>query len=116
MNSEKFLINERLRVGGDFFDLNQALATTSPGIFKEELVASAVQTHTECGSRVGIAVSLVEAIIAISRILWMMDLSSPEVQEALKDLRDTYELTMLVTLETKAPQGRMTDIEWRNRG
>lgn len=114
-DKEKFLINKRLRVGGESSELNQDLASHAPEIFKETICASSVQTSTECGSNIGIAVSLIEGIIATSRVLWMMDLSSFEVQEALKDLKDNYELAMLMTSETEAPQGRMHDQEWRNR-
>lgn len=116
MVTEKFLLNERLRISGDASELEQGLATHSPGIFRETVCAMSAQTSTECSSRVGIAVSLIDGIIATSRILWMMDLSSPEIQEALKDLKDTYELSMLVTAETEAPQGRLHDQEWRKIG
>ena len=37
----------------------------------------------------------------------MMDLSSPEIQEALKDLSHVHELRMLLTSEAAAPQGRI---------
>lgn len=115
MITDRFLLNERLRVGGDLSDLDQELATRDPECFKETNCANSTQTYTECGSRIGIAVALIEGMIATSRVIWMMDLSSKEVQEALKDLKDTYELNMLVTAETEAPQGRMRDEQWRNR-
>lgn len=112
----KFLLNERLRgLSGEMADANQELAARSPGTFKELQCAATVQTFTECASKTGIAVSLIEGMIAISRVLWMMDLSSKEVQEALKDLKGTYELEQLMTSETEAPQGRMHDEEWRKR-
>lgn len=101
---------------GEIADLDQRLATRTPKIFDELVCANATQTYTECNSRIGIAVALIEGMTASARVLWMMDLSSREVQEALKDLKDTYELRMLVTSETEAPQGRMHDEEWRKRG
>ena len=112
---KKFLLNEHLRLHGDLSERDQDLARRSPQIFDELFRRTASQTATECCSAIGIAVSLIEGMIATSRILWMMDLSSPEIQEALKDLKDTYELQNLVTLETENPQGRMIDEEWRNR-
>ena len=110
-----FLLNERLRIGGKSSDLDQDLASRKPEIFKEIVCANSTQTSTECRSVTGIAVSLIEGIIATSRVLWMMDLSSGEVQEALKDLKGTYELEMLMTSETESPMGRMHDEEWRAR-
>lgn len=109
MKKNIFLPNERLRVCGEFADLDQDLAADAPEIFKQVVCRNSVQTFTECKSAVGIAVSLIDGMIATSRILWMMDLSSKEVQEALKDLKDTYELEMLLTSETESPQGRMHD-------
>lgn len=112
---QKFLLNERMRVSGDIADLNQEFASSAPGGFREMLGSEPVQIFTECASKTGIAVSLIEGIIAMSRILWMMDLSSKEVQEALKDLESTYELKNLMASETGAPQGRIYDEEWRKR-
>jgi hypothetical protein len=112
---DKFLLNERLRVGGGSAELDQDLASRAPETFKELVCANSTQTFTECNSKVGITVALIEGIIATSQIVWMMDLSSKEVQEALKDLKENYELNMLITLETEAPQGRMRDEEWRKR-
>ena len=110
-----FLPNERLRIHGEFSDSDQKLATGAPAVFTEKVCAGSAQTFTECASKIGIAVPLIEGIIAISRVLWMMDLSSKEVQEALKDLKGTYELEMLMISETEAPQGRIHDEEWRKR-
>lgn len=104
-----FLLNERLRINETISEMDQVLSRDQPEIFN-----SATQTYTECSSVTGIAVSLIDGIIATVRILWMMDLSSVEVQEALKDLKDNYELSMLQSLETESPQGRMHDPEWRN--
>lgn len=113
--ADKFLLNERLRLHGSLADLDQELASGAPGVFKETRCATTIETFTECASKIGIAVSLIEGIIATSRILWMMDLSSSEVQEALRDLKDTYELQTLMTSETEAPQGRIHDEKWRKR-
>jgi hypothetical protein len=115
MPQGNFLLNEKLRLDGKLADLDQNLATKSPEHFKKLRCSDSVQTFTECASKTGIAVSLIEGIIATSRVLWMMDLSSPEIQEALKDLKDTYELQTIMTLETESPQGRMNDEEWRKR-
>lgn len=114
-SKDNFLLNERLRVGGELADLDQDLASRAPETFKEVVCANSIQTFTECNSKVGITVALIEGMIATSRVIWMMDLSSKEVQEALKDLNDVYELKMLITSETEAPQGRMRDEEWRKR-
>lgn len=115
MQTGKFLLNEKLRVNGEIAELDQRMATDAPGTFKDLVCANSAQISTECGSIVGITVALIEGIIATLRIIWMMDLSSKEVQESLKDLEDSYELKMLITSETEAPQGRMHDEEWRKR-
>lgn len=112
---DNFLLNERLRVCGELADADQSLASCAPEAFKELVCGKSTQTFTECNSKIGIAVALIEGMIATSRVIWMMDLSSKEVQEVLKDLKDTYELNMLLTSETESPQGRMRDEEWRNR-
>jgi hypothetical protein len=113
MRAVKFLLNERLRVCGGSSEIDQELASRAPEIFKDVVCRNSVHTFTECASMTGIAVSLIEGMIATSRILWMMDLSSKEIQEALKDLKDTYELEMLTASETEYPQGRMHDEEFR---
>ncbi len=107
--------NERLRPSGDFVELGQKMASSNPEMFKKAYCANAVQTTTDCASAVGIAVSLIEGIIATTRVLFMMNLGAPEIQEALKDLKDTYELGALIAMETEQPQGRLLDLEWRNR-
>lgn len=114
--SEPFLLNERLRLYGGVADQEQIFAVMAPESYRETCCPTATQTVTVCGSTVGIAVSLIEGIIATSRVLWMMNLSSTEVQEALKDMKGTYELEMLMTSETESPQGRMHDAEWRGSG
>ena len=42
---------------------------------------------TDCRTEVGITVGLVDAIISIARVLAVRDLSLPEVQEAILDLK-----------------------------
>src|SRR5581483_11577806 len=111
--NNSLLLNEHLRVGGDMADLEQEFASNSPETFQSVVCADAVQTGTECSSKIGIAVSLIDAMIAIARVLWLMYLSSREVQDALKDLKDNYELSGLITQETKSPQGRLHDEVWR---
>jgi hypothetical protein len=114
--SAQFLLNERLRLGGEMADQEQIFAVKAPEIYRETCCPTSTQTYTVCSSAVGIAVSLIEGIMATSRVLWMMNLSSVEVQEALKDMKGTYELKMLLASETEFPQGRMHDAEWRGSG
>jgi len=49
-------------------------------------------TTTDCRGETGITVGLVDAIITMSRLLMQRDLSAPEIQEALKDLRQDEDL------------------------
>ena len=42
---------------------------------------------TDCRTDVGVTVGLIDGMIAMARVLSKSDLSSPEVVEALKDLR-----------------------------
>lgn len=100
--------NQHLR--GTLCDLDQELLSKVPSA-RHVVTDSAVQTFTACSSGIGIAASLIEGIIATSRILEMMDLSSREVQEALKDLRDCHPLKALTTLDIEAPQGRIHVME-----
>jgi len=97
--------NERLRC--EVADIDQMLASDAPDLFQSIICANAAQTSTQCNSAIGIAVSLIDGMIATSRVLFMMDLSSPEIQEALKDLSHVHELRMLLTSEAAAPQGRI---------
>jgi hypothetical protein len=53
---------------------------------------NAAETHTDCRSETGITVGLIDAVITIVHLLAERDLSSPEVQEALKDLRQDEDL------------------------
>lgn len=50
------------------------------------------ETGTDCRSETGITVGLIDAIITMSRLLAQRDLSAPEVQESLKDLRQDEDL------------------------
>ena len=97
--------NEHLR--DKFADIDQMLDSDATDLFQSIICANAIQTSTQCESAIGIAVSLIDGMIATSRILFMMDLSSPEIQEALKDLSGVHELRMLMALHTAAPQGRI---------
>ncbi len=107
MVKNKFLLNERLS-NGEMAEVHQKMLSRH-GRHVDEFLPNntTVQTFTECGSKIGIAVSLIEGMIATSRILWMMDLSPMEIQEALKDLSGTYELRMLMTFAADSPQGRI---------
>lgn len=101
--------NERLR--DKIAEIDQRLTSDAPDLFQSIICANAAQTSTQCASAIGIAVSLIDGMIATSRVLFMMDLSSPEIQEALKDLSDVHELRMLLTSEAAAPQGRMLSMK-----
>jgi hypothetical protein len=52
-------------------------------------------TKTDCRSAVGVTVGLIDGIIAMARVLRGMDQSSPEVQEALLDLRSDEDFAIL---------------------
>jgi hypothetical protein len=54
------------------------------------------ETTTDCRSETGITVGLVDAVITMVRLLAQRDLSAPEVQEALKDLRSDEDLRSLL--------------------
>ena len=53
------------------------------------------QTSTDCRTEVGVTVGLIDGIIAMARVLSNSDLSSPEVVEALKDLRADEDIQKL---------------------
>jgi enoyl-CoA hydratase/carnithine racemase len=55
-----------------------------------------IETHTDCRSETGITVGLIDAIITMVRLLAQRDLSAPEVQEALKDLRQDEDLAKVL--------------------
>lgn len=86
-------------------DLDQSLASNLPDVFRK--ITGGVQTATECASSIGVIVSLIDGIIAQSRVLWGLDLSSFEAQEALKDMASTSELKMLMATELEYPAGRI---------
>jgi len=52
--------------------------------------------ETDCRSEVGITVGLVDGMISMARVLRHRDLSSPEVQEALKDLQSDEDVAFLL--------------------
>lgn len=51
---------------------------------------------TDCRTDTGVTVGLIDAIIAISRILQQRDLAIPEVREALLDLAGDESLNWLL--------------------
>jgi hypothetical protein len=55
------------------------------------------ETSTDCRDEIGITVGLVDAIITLLRVLAQRDLSPPEVQEALADLRQDEDLQTVIT-------------------
>lgn len=57
------------------------------------------ETTTDCRDEVGITVSLVDALIAIARVLAKRDLGAREVQEALEDLRQDEDIRKLLRKE-----------------
>ena len=60
-------------------------------------------TSTDCRSKEGVTVGLIDGIIAMARVLKTMDQSSPEVQEALKDLRSDEDFLALVMAPEEGP-------------
>ena len=52
----------------------------------------------ECNSEAGITVGLIDSLICISRVIVDRDLSSPEVQEAIKDLRATDAMKQVMNI------------------
>lgn len=59
------------------------------------------QSHTDCRSETGITVGLIDAHITISRVLSSRDMSSPEVIEALKDLKADSDFKVLLDALTQ---------------
>jgi len=53
-------------------------------------------TYTDCRSETGITVGLIDGIIAIARVLSKRDHSSPEVIQALKDLRTDEDVALAI--------------------
>lgn len=54
------------------------------------------ESHTDCRSEMGVTVGLIDGLIAISRVLAKRDLSAPEVNEALEDLRHDEDVSLLL--------------------
>jgi hypothetical protein len=50
------------------------------------------ETVTDCRTEEGVTVGLIDSLITICRILRRRDLSSPAIQEALKDLAQDEDL------------------------
>lgn len=98
--------NTLFEPGEKFAELTQALARDLPQEWGSKH-KNAVTTRTECASSIGIAVSLIEGMMATARVLCRMDLSPIEVQEGLKDLRDCLELKSLVATWHESSQGRI---------
>jgi hypothetical protein len=57
------------------------------------------ETITDCRSETGKTVGLIDAMITLGQLLVERDLSAPEVQEALKDLRQNESLKKAMGLE-----------------
>jgi len=53
-------------------------------------------TFTDCRTEVGITVGLIDGVIAIARVLAARDLTSHDVQEALKDLRCDEDIAVVL--------------------
>lgn len=53
-------------------------------------------THTDCRTETGVTVNLIDSIITICRVLKTRDLSAPEIQEALKDLRTDEDVNNII--------------------
>lgn len=57
--------------------------------------------HTDCRDEIGITVGLLDTLITVCRILKHRDLSSAEVLEALKDLRQDEDVSMIFAVSSK---------------
>jgi hypothetical protein len=55
--------------------------------------------HSDCRTKDGITIGLIDSLIFISRVLSKRDLRSPEVLEALKDLQTDEDLKYLLSEE-----------------
>ena len=58
------------------------------------------ETTTDCRSEIGITVGLIDGIISISRVLARMDLTHPDVCEALADLQTDEDLRKIIAART----------------
>lgn len=72
-----------------------------------------VITSTDCRSPVGVTVGLIDGIIAMARVLKTMDQSSPEVQEALRDLRSDEDFLALMAVPVESPMVEKAYEEWK---
>lgn len=61
-------------------------------------------THTDCRSETGITVGLIDALIAILRVLSSRDLTQADVVEALKDLSTDADFETLLSALSAAQQ------------
>lgn len=66
-------------------------------------MSNQVISSTDCRTPVGVTVGLIDGIIAMARVLKTMDQSSPEVQEALMDLRADEDILDLLGLSVEKP-------------
>ena len=64
----------------------------------DAIIARGRVTSTDCRTPVGVTVGLIDGIIAMARVLRHADLSSVEVQEALKDIRADEDMAFLMGL------------------
>lgn len=55
------------------------------------------ESYTDCRSEVGITVGLVDSVITTMRVLVTRDLTDPEVQQALQDLRDDEDFAFFLS-------------------
>ena len=60
------------------------------------------ESHTDCRSDSGITVGLIDALIAISRILKSRDLTNPDIQEALQDLQSDEDIKFILNSNTQS--------------
>lgn len=92
----------------EFYELDQEMARNTPHIWEEMMAKSnPVVSRTDCASNVGVAVSLIDGMIATSRVLCGMDLMAPETQEALKDLASTLEIKQFIASWLEIQNGRI---------
>lgn len=54
--------------------------------------------QTDCKTEIGITVGLIDGIISITRILVDRDWDAPEIQEAIKDLREDDDMKRLMDI------------------
>jgi hypothetical protein len=89
-----------------FSDLDQGAARDLPEMWEKQVAQSnPTVTRTNCDSSVGIAVGLIDGVIASAKALCSMDLSQPETQEALKDLAQQRDVIRLMSSWLEIPDG-----------